>query len=154
MDSASIHFHALCNAVEHERLEKCRAILESSKLRDDRELDLGRANADGFTPLDLAFMTGKRDIIDLILEHGGKEGGRFKAPAEVSAHLQSLASESKKQVEKFGQLTSGVGHAHTQLSQAQLKVGGLQNAFYSRLVVSGVFSNVHVHFITAYSIIK
>ena len=48
-------------------------------------------------------------------------GGRFKTPAEVSAHLQSLASESKKQVEKFGQLTSGVGHAHTQLSQAQLK---------------------------------
>ena len=121
MDSASIHFHALCNAVEHERLEKCRAILESSRLRDDRELDLGRANADGFTPLDLAFMTGKRDIIDLILEHGGKEGAKFQAPADVSAHLQALASESKKQVEKFGQLTSGVGHAHAQLSQAQLK---------------------------------
>jgi hypothetical protein len=120
MDSASIHFHALCNAVEHERLEKCRAILESSKVHE-RELDLGNTNADGFTPLDLAFMTGKREIIDLILDHGGTEGGAFANPIAVSAHLQSLAAESKKQVEKFGQLTSGVGHAHTQLSHAQLK---------------------------------
>ena len=43
-----IHFQALCNAVEHEKLEKAKSILEQHP-----DLRLDGINGDGFTPLDL-----------------------------------------------------------------------------------------------------
>lgn len=62
--SADIHFSALCNSIEHEKLEKARAILETHP-----SLHLDIANNDGFTPLDLAFMTGNHDMLKLLLSH-------------------------------------------------------------------------------------
>ena len=59
-----IHFTALCNAIEHEKLEKTKAILETHP-----SLHLDSANNDGFTPLDLAFMTGNKDILSLLINH-------------------------------------------------------------------------------------
>ena len=63
-----IHFTALCNAIEHEKLEKARAILETHP-----SLHLDVANNDGFTPLDLAFMTGNNDILKLLISHRPEE---------------------------------------------------------------------------------
>ena len=68
-----IHFTALCNAIEHEKLEKTKAILETHP-----SLHLDCANNDGFTPLDLAFMTGNHDILRVLInhrpdEHAGKK---------------------------------------------------------------------------------
>ena len=62
--SADIHFSALCNAIEHEKLEKAKAILETHP-----SLMLDVANNDGFTPLDLAFMTGNQDMLRLLINH-------------------------------------------------------------------------------------
>lgn len=59
-----IHFTALCNAIEHEKLEKTKAILETHPL-----LALDHANNDGFTPLDLAFMTGNQEILKILINH-------------------------------------------------------------------------------------
>ena len=59
-----IHFTALCNAIEHEKLEKAKAILETHPA-----LQLDHANNDGFTPLDLAFMTGNQDILKTLISH-------------------------------------------------------------------------------------
>ena len=61
---SDIHFSALCNAIEHEKLEKARAILETHP-----SLQLDQTNNDGFTPLDLAFMTGNLDILRLLMNH-------------------------------------------------------------------------------------
>ena len=43
-----IPFQALCNAVEHEKFEKAKSILEQHP-----DLRLDGINSDGFTPLDL-----------------------------------------------------------------------------------------------------
>ena len=63
-----IHFTALCNAIEHEKLEKARAILETHP-----SLHLDVANNDGFMPLDLAFMTGNNEILKLLINHHPEE---------------------------------------------------------------------------------
>jgi hypothetical protein len=55
-------------------------------------------------PLDLAFMTGNQALVGLVVHHGGKEGAFFPSAEAVSAHLLSLITESRKQVEKFNQL--------------------------------------------------
>ena len=99
MSADNIHFQALCNAIEHERIDKCRSILSASS-----PMDLAAANNDGFTPLDLAFMTGHRELLRLVLAHGGAEGNGWPGPEAVSGHLHALVHESKKQVDKFGQL--------------------------------------------------
>ena len=62
--TADIHFSALCNAIEHEKLEKAKAILETHP-----SLQLDQPNNDGFTPLDLAFMTGNQDMLRLLMSH-------------------------------------------------------------------------------------
>ena len=62
--TADIHFSALCNAIEHEKLEKARAILETHP-----SLHLDSPNNDGFTPLDLAFMTGNQEMLKLLMNH-------------------------------------------------------------------------------------
>ena len=62
--TADIHFSALCNAIEHEKLEKARAILETHP-----SLHLDLPNNDGFTPLDLAFMTGNQEMLKLLTNH-------------------------------------------------------------------------------------
>ena len=64
-----IHFTALCNAIEHEKLEKTKAILETHP-----SLHLDSANNDGFTPLDLAFMTGNQDILRFLINHRPETG--------------------------------------------------------------------------------
>ena len=46
-------FQALCSAVEQEKLEKVRSILENQT-----HVNVNGVNGDGFTLLDLAFMTG------------------------------------------------------------------------------------------------
>lgn len=61
---SDIHFSALCNAIEHEKCEKARAILETHPA-----LLLDQSNNDGFTPLDLAFMTGNQEILKLLIHH-------------------------------------------------------------------------------------
>lgn len=75
-------------------------------------------------------MTGRTDLLTPLLESGGREGRTFPSPEAASAHLLSLMSESKKQVEKFGHLMKAArsGHAHGAatgaggvLSHAQLK---------------------------------
>ena len=94
--SSEIHFHALCSAVEHDKSDKVSSILKSHS----HQLDLTRPNADGFTPLELAFMTGNREVLVALLDHGAREGGAIKDnnPVAVSAHLMSLVQEAKKQV--------------------------------------------------------
>lgn len=70
---SDIHFSALCNAIEHEKLEKARAILETHP-----SLQLDQTNNDGFTPLDLAFMTGNQDILRLLMNHKCEGKHQFK----------------------------------------------------------------------------
>ena len=110
---------ALCSAVEQEKCEKARAILENQT-----HVNVNGVNGDGFTLLDLAFMTGNPAMLSLVVTHGGKEGAFFPSPEAVSAHLLSLTTESRKQVEKFNQLvkltSSGAAPAGA-LSQVQLK---------------------------------
>ena len=50
-DKFDIHFQALCSAVEQEKFEKARSILENQT-----HVNVNGVNADGFTLLDLAFM--------------------------------------------------------------------------------------------------
>jgi hypothetical protein len=139
--AADIHFQALCNAVENEKIEKCRSILQATNTtirsvanesNGRPTIDLSAANNDGFTPLDLAFMTGHSDLVNLILDHGGVEGKSFPSPDRASAHLHALIHESRKQVEKFGHLIKAahggssskgahISNLPTQLSQSQLK---------------------------------
>jgi len=136
--SVDIHFQALCNAVENEKVEKIRSILEHNP-----HLDVTHRNSDKLTPLDIAFMLGNQEIADILVKHktlmllegvvpppppaqtthsgdqhsvGG--GGSsppmqrvarvsedvFVSPDSVMTHLTQLINESKKQVEKFGQL--------------------------------------------------
>jgi len=118
-DKFDIHFQALCSAVEQEKLEKARSILEHQT-----HVNVNGVNGDGFTLLDLAFMTGNQALLGLVVQHGGKEGAFFPSPEAVSAHLLSLTTESRKQVEKFNQLVklTASGAAPTgALSQVQLK---------------------------------
>jgi len=61
-------------------------------------LDLKATNADGFSPLDLAFMTGRAELVRLVLTHGGAEGPHVARPEAAMARLATLAHESKKQV--------------------------------------------------------
>ena len=49
-------------------------------------------------------MTGNQALVGLVVHHGGKEGAFFPSAESVSAHLLSLITESRKQVEKFNQL--------------------------------------------------
>ena len=70
---SDIHFSALCNAIEHEKLEKARAILETHP-----SLQLDQTNNDGFTPLDLAFMTGNLDILRLLMNHKCEGKSQFE----------------------------------------------------------------------------
>ena len=49
------YFQALCSAVEQEKLEKVRSILEHQT-----HVNVNGVNGDGFTLLDLAFMTGNQ----------------------------------------------------------------------------------------------
>ena len=118
-DKFDIHFQALCSAVEQEKFEKARSILENQT-----HVNVNGVNADGFTLLDLAFMTGNQTMLNLVVTHGGKEGAFFPSSEAVSAHLLSLTTESRKQVEKFNQLvklTLGGGAPTTTLTQVQLK---------------------------------
>lgn len=66
-----IHFQALCNAVEHEKLEKAKSILEQHP-----DLRLDTINGDGFTPLDLVriwflsvFLSIRNSICHFIFEY-------------------------------------------------------------------------------------
>lgn len=43
-------------------------------------------------------------VLRLVVTHGGKEGAFFPSPEAVSAHLLSLTTESRKQVEQLNQL--------------------------------------------------
>ena len=118
-DKFDIHFQALCSAVEQEKFEKARSILENQT-----HVNVNGVNADGFTLLDLAFMTGNQSMLNLVVTHGGKEGAFFPSSEAVSAHLLSLTTESRKQVEKFNQLvklTMGGAAPATTLTQVQLK---------------------------------
>ena len=118
-DKFDIHFQALCSAVEQEKFEKARSIFENQT-----HVNVNGVNADGFTLLDLAFMTGNQSMLNLVVTHGGKEGAFFPSSEAVSAHLLSLTTESRKQVEKFNQLvklTLGGGAPPTTLTQVQLK---------------------------------
>ncbi len=71
---------------------------QASSTPPHRGVDLSATNADGFSPLELAFMTGRPELVRLLLEHGATEGGAFPAPEAASARLAQLAHESKKQV--------------------------------------------------------
>lgn len=112
-----IHLAALCNAAEHDKVDKARSILEAHP-----DLRLDASNSDGFTPLDLAFMAGSRQLVLMLLAHKSDEAdevGRAISSIDFENHgqkLDSLIGESKKQVEKFGQLTK-TGHAHLTASQ-------------------------------------
>ena len=88
-DKFDIHFQALCSAVEQEKFEKARSILENQT-----HVNVNGVNADGFTLLDLAFMTGNQAMLNLVVTHGGKEGAFFPSAEAVSAHLLSLTTES------------------------------------------------------------
>merc|ERR1711963_350226 len=103
---SDIHFSALCNAIEHEKLEKARAILETHP-----SLLLDQSNNDGFTPLDLAFMTGNQEILKLLINHRNDdhtdmdeivgraiEGTRFTSPDAIIHHLATLINQSRDQV--------------------------------------------------------
>jgi hypothetical protein len=57
-------FQALCNAVEHEKFEKAKSILEQHP-----DLRLDGINSDGFTPLDLV--------------RGNQSGSFFKLPPYI-----------------------------------------------------------------------
>ena len=70
-DKFDIHFQALCSAVEQEKYEKARSILENQT-----HVNVNGVNADGFTLLDLAFMTGNLVMLNLVVTHWGKEGGQ------------------------------------------------------------------------------
>ena len=128
---------AFCAALEQEKLDKCLNILEQQSDQEQPVLDLSLPNADGFTPLELAFMTGSRALIQLVLAHGGQEGDSIppdKSPQAVSAHLLSLIHESKKQVDKFGQLMKAANKSSSQpqLSQAQLKECQKQQTLWTK----------------------
>ena len=116
LSSVDIHFQALCNAVENEKIEKIRSILEHNP-----NLSTTSLNADQFSPMDIAFMLGNIDILNMLIDH---QNGRsteeqiladsgndltevnevFASSDAIIAHLGNLISESRKQVEKFGQL--------------------------------------------------
>ena len=74
-DKFDIHFQALCSAVEQEKIEKVRSILENQT-----HVNVNGVNGDGFTLLDLAFMTGNQALLNLVVHHGGKEGAFFPSP--------------------------------------------------------------------------
>ena len=115
LSSVDIHFQALCNAVENEKIEKIRSILEHNP-----NLNTTALNADKLSPMDIAFMLGNIDILNMLMEHQqlrdvqAKDDGESNDLCEVNevfvssdaiiAHLSNLIGESKKQVEKFGQL--------------------------------------------------
>ena len=70
-------------------------------------------NSDKLTPLDIAFMLGNPEIMDVLVNHrpseepsrsGATVEDPFLTPEAVMGHLSGLINESKKQVEKFGQL--------------------------------------------------
>jgi hypothetical protein len=46
-------------------------------------------------------MTGNQALLGLVVHHGGKEGAFFPSAESVSAHLLSLITESRKQVQQF-----------------------------------------------------
>ena len=76
-----VFFQALCSAVEQEKIEKVRSILENQT-----HVNVNGVNGDGFTLLDLAFMTGNQSLLNLVVHHGGKEGAFFPSP-EVKLFL-------------------------------------------------------------------
>ena len=83
---SDIHFSALCNAIEHEKCEKARAILETHPA-----LLLDQNNNDGFTPLDLAFMTGNQEILKLLIHHRHDEhSGKKNIPKLASPNFNIL----------------------------------------------------------------
>ena len=43
-------------------------------------MNVNGVNGDGFTLLDLAFMTGNQSLLNLVVHHGGKEGAFFPSP--------------------------------------------------------------------------
>ena len=115
LSSVDIHFQALCNAVENEKIEKIRSILEHNP-----NLNTTALNADKLSPMDIAFMLGNIDILNMLMEHQQLRDAQAKVDGEsndlcevnevfvssdaIIAHLSNLIGESKKQVEKFGQL--------------------------------------------------
>uniref|UniRef100_A0A0K2TZ33 Uncharacterized protein n=1 Tax=Lepeophtheirus salmonis TaxID=72036 RepID=A0A0K2TZ33_LEPSM len=135
-----IHFQALCNAVEHEKNEKLKTLIES--LPDNADLD--ETNRDGFTPLDLAFLTNNSNVWSILLEKGASEGKGFSNPVALTSHLSALIAESQKQVDKFGQLigsaaagnTSGTPPHHPHLSSAQLKECEKQQVLWTKRLVA------------------
>ena len=62
LSSVDIHFQALCNAVENEKIEKIRSILEHNP-----NLNTTSINADKLSPLDIAFMLGNVDILNMLM---------------------------------------------------------------------------------------
>lgn len=113
VSGVDIHFQALCNAVENEKIEKVGSILDHNP-----DLDVARRNADDFTPLDLAFMLSNLEMLAVLMDHHDRWRTRraaaaelcvadqdaFASPEAVTQRLTGLINESKKQVEKFGQL--------------------------------------------------
>ena len=154
LSSVDIHFQALCNAVENEKIEKIRSILEHNP-----NLNTTALNADKLSPMDIAFMFGNIDILNMLMEHQHVRNAHENDSKETSdlaevndvflssdaiiAHLGNLIGESKKQVEKFGQLikmategTNGSSNPALQgvnsLTQAQLKECEKQQSLWTK----------------------
>ena len=62
--SVDIHFQALCNAVENEKVDKIRSILDHNP-----HLDVTERNSDKLTPLDIAFMLANQEILGILVRH-------------------------------------------------------------------------------------
>ena len=155
LSTVDIHFQALCNAVENEKIEKIRSILEHNP-----NLNTTALNADKLSPMDIAFMLGNVDILNMLMEHQQirdiKESSCdeqndlcevvevFSSSDAIIAHLSNLIGESKKQVEKFGQLikmaTEGSDGTNTNpalqgvnsLTQAQLRECEKQQSLWTK----------------------
>ena len=154
LSSVDIHFQALCNAVENEKIEKIRSIMEHNP-----NLNTTALNADKLSPMDIAFMLGNVDILNMLMEHQQLRGAQenmedessdllevnevFSSSDAIIAHLSNLIGESKKQVEKFGQLikmatdgTDGSSNPALQgvnsLTQAQLRECEKQQSLWTK----------------------
>ena len=110
LSGVDIHFQALCNAVENEKMDKIRSILDHNP-----HLNTANRNGDKISPLDMAFMLGNNQMLEILLSHRSGNGSSlddvtntvpdlFPTPEATMSHLTALIGESKKQVDKFGQL--------------------------------------------------
>ncbi|XP_045485748.1 uncharacterized protein LOC111000143 isoform X2 [Pieris rapae] len=91
-----IHQQALFAAVEHGYLDKARNILDST------DVDVNSINTDGLSPLDVAVLTGNRPLATMLMEFGAKDGGQFKTPETLGAHLRKLCREAESRLREVG----------------------------------------------------